>query len=222
MSDAAVLAHSSRWSVFQREATWRLGGDALTREGGEPDAAPLFARVLRFLLRFILPWAVMKIEPGGPARFPYADIVELRLSFEPTRFDKERHRCDITMRDRTRATIWSTHYVSIGEFEDRAATYTPLARALVARIAAANPACVFRAGKRPLAYWAQLLFLLAMFSLLALVILTFGSAGLSGLVWLKLAIIAAFIPLLLRYVHKNRPGRFAADRIPADVLPDPA
>jgi hypothetical protein len=211
--------HSSRWSVFQREATWRLDGDALVREGGEPADAGWFPHAMRTFLRILVPWYVIPIEPGGPARFPFRDIVALRLAFEPTRVDHERHRCDVTMRDGTKVSLWSTHYVSVGEFENRAATYTPLVRELVVHAASANPDCVLRAGKTAFGYWAQLIFLLAMFSLLALVILTFGSGGLSSLVWLKLAIIAGLVPLLIRYARKNRPRRFTPDAIPDDVLP---
>jgi hypothetical protein len=32
--------HSARADMFQREASWRLGPDALEREGGEPADAP--------------------------------------------------------------------------------------------------------------------------------------------------------------------------------------
>jgi hypothetical protein len=215
----AAFLHSSRWSVFQKEATWRLTADALEREGGEPDKAPLVARIARFVLRFIIPWMIMKIEAGGPARFRFADIVEMRLSFAPSRFDAKRHRCDIAMRDGTRATIWSTHYVSVGEFEDRAATYSPLVRALVARVGAANPACDFRVGKPPLGYWLRLIFVLMAFSALAYMIMLVGSAAFSGIVIVKLVIIAAFVPLLVRYINKNRPGRFRPDAIPDDALP---
>jgi hypothetical protein len=215
----AVFTHSSRWSVFQKEATWRLTPEALEREGGEPDKAPLVARVARFVLRFIIPWMIMKIEPGGPARFAFADIVEMRLSFEPSRFDAKRHRCEITLRDRAKVSIWSTHYVSVGEFEDRAATYSPLVRALVAHVGAANPACDFRVGKRPLGYWLRLIFVLTAFSALAYMIMLVGSAAFSGIVIVKLVIIAAFVPLLVRYINKNRPGRFKPEAIPEDALP---
>jgi hypothetical protein len=215
----AMFTHTSRWSVFQREATWRLTADALEREGGEPDKAPLPARIARFVLRFIIPWMIMKIEPGGPARFPFTDIAEIRLAFEPTRFDSQRHRCDITMRDGARVTIWSTHYVSVGEFEDRGETYAALARALIARVAAANPSAVFRAGKSPFTFWRQLVVLLIAFSALIYMIMLVGSAAFSGLVIVKLIIVAAFVPLLLRYIHKNRSGRFRPDAIPEDVLP---
>lgn len=218
-SDDSEPVHISRPNVFQREATWRITPDALTREGGERAKAPLAARLARLLLRIMFPWGVVRIERGGPARFAYADIVELRLSFDPTRFDSKRHRCEITMRDRTRTNIWSTHYVSVGDFEDRGATYAPLARALIARVAAANPHCVFRAGKRPLVYWAEHTFLLAMSTLAVFTVGVLGGSAISELVWVKIGIVITMIPLALVYARKNRPRHFDPSGIPGDILP---
>ena len=217
---ASALTHASRANIFQTEARWRLGADALVREGGERANAPWYAHAARIFLRVIFPWGGIRIEKGGPARFPYAGITELRLSFDPTRFDTNRHRCDIKRND-GRTTIWSTHYVSVGEFEDRAATYTSLVRALVARVAAANPDCAFRAGKRPLVYWAEHTFLLAMSTLAVFVVAAVGGSAISELVWLKIAIVAGMIPLALIYARKNRPRHFDPTTIPADVLPEP-
>lgn len=214
------LAHASRANVFQREATWRLGADALERQGGEPADAPWFAHALRLFLRLIWPWSGIRIDRGGALRLPYAGIAELRLSFDPTRADTRRHRCDVTLRDGERATIWSTHYVSFGAFEDRAATYTPLVRGLAGRAAVANPGCAFRAGKRPLAYWAEHAFLIAMAALLVWVLALVGGSGLSELVLIKLGIVVALIPLALAYARKNRPRRFEPNAIPRGVLPD--
>jgi hypothetical protein len=220
MSATPVPAHMSRANVFQREATWRLGADALEREGGEPADAPWYAHAMRFYLRLLWPWSGIRIDRGGAARFPFRDIVEIRLLFDPTRFDTRRHRCDVTLRDGTRATFWSTHYVSVGEFEDRGASYRPLVRALVARAAAASPRCAFRAGKKPLVYWAEQIFLALMAALLVFVIALVGGSGLSELVLLKLAIVAALVPLALRYARKNRPRGFQPAAIPADALPE--
>jgi hypothetical protein len=51
--------------VLESEATWRLAQDALERlEGNAP------------------PW-----------RLPYDDIAELRLNYDPTRFETNRFRC---------------------------------------------------------------------------------------------------------------------------------
>ncbi len=188
--------HTVRGTYFEREQVWRLEPDAITCEGGGSTRAP-----------------------AGVARFPYADVVELRLSFAPTRFDSQRHRCELRLADGRAATIVSTHFRAVGDFEDRSASYVPLVRSLVARVAAANPACRFEAGRPAAAYWGEHLFLLAMALLLALVLGFAADAALGTLVIVKLAIIACFVPLAVRYARKNRPRRFTPDAIPAEVLP---
>ena len=165
--------------------------------------------------------AGIKIEPGGAARFPYAGITELRLSYDPTRVDTRRHRCDVRCAGGERGTLWSTHFAGVADFEDRAATYTPFVRALVAHVAAANPNCAFRAGTRPLAYWAGQLFLLAMAIVAIWVIAMVGGSALSEVTWGKLCVVLGLIPLAFNYARKNRPRRFEPGAIPADVLPDP-
>src|SRR5262249_5612770 len=129
---AQPLAHRARANAFEREATWRLGAEELQCDRG----------------------------PGE--RFPYAAVVELRLSFDRTRFDTRRHRCDLRLADGRAVALFSTHFAGIADFEDRSITYVPLVRELVARVAAANPGCRFLAGKRPWAYLAQHIFLFAM------------------------------------------------------------
>jgi hypothetical protein len=193
---ADPIVHAARVNAFQPEATWRLGPDALERTSGEPADAK-----------------------RDSARFPYAAIQDLGVCYDPTRFDRARHRCDLRLSDGRTATFYSTHYVSFGEFEDRAATYVPLVRGLIARVAAANPACRFRSGKRPLVYWAEHVFLLAMVALLVSVLALVGGAGLSDLVLVKLGIILGFIPLMIMYTRKNWPRRFDPAAIPADALP---
>jgi hypothetical protein len=119
-------------------------------------------------------------------------------------------------------TIRSTHYRGFADFEDRSATYVPFVRGLAARVAAANPGCRFLAGKRPLVYWAEHIFLLAMILLLVLVLGLVGEVGLSTLVWIKLSIIVAFVPIMILYTRKNWPRRLDPAAIEDDVLPDVA
>ena len=214
-----AITHTARSDMFQRAATWRLGPQALEREGGQPADAPWWAHLMRNGLFILVPWAIRRLEPGGSARFPYASIVELRLCFDPTRFDKARHRCGVRLADGQKASFYSSHFVSVGDFEDRAATYGPLVRGLIARIAAANPGCRFRSGKPPFTYWAELIFLLAMFALLVFVLGLVGGAGLSELVLVKLAIVVSFIPLAIMYTRKNWPWRFDPALIPKEALP---
>jgi hypothetical protein len=115
--------------------------------------------------------------------------------------------------------IQSTHYTGIGSFEDRAATYTPFVRALIARVAAANPSARFRAGRHPVLYWVgSIVGLVAMVALVFMLSERWGDA-----LWIKFAIFLLFIPLLIAHAmgwgRKNWPRRFAPDAIPKDVLP---
>ena len=88
MDNASVpITHRARVNAFQGEAVWALGPDALERTGGEPTKAPMLARISRLYLRILLPFVIESIDAGGPARYPYGAIKELRLCFDPTRFD---------------------------------------------------------------------------------------------------------------------------------------
>jgi hypothetical protein len=188
--------HVVRANALEFEGTWRLLPDALELQGGPTASA------------------------DAVACFPYRDMMELRLSYSPSRIDHNRYRSDIRMRSGRRVAVLSTHYAGIADFEDRSATYVPLVRGLVARVAAENPQVKFRSGKRPLVYFAEHLFLLAMVALLVFVLSITGVTYLSDSSWARVAIIVGFIPLLVLYTRKNWPRTFAPDAIPPDVLPE--
>jgi hypothetical protein len=192
---AGPPSYVARANALEYEAIWRLRPDALELQGG-PTAGP-----------------------DVVMRFPYRDIVGLRLSYAPSRVDHVRYRCDLRMRSGQQVAILSTHYAGIADFEDRAATYAPFVEALIARVAAANSAASFRSGRSPVAYWLEHAFLLAMIALLVLVLSVTGFAPLSESSWAKFFIILASIPLLIVYTRKNWPSRFKPDTIPKDVLP---
>jgi hypothetical protein len=195
MNDAGPPIYVARANVLEYEAIWRLGQHELELQGG-PTAGP-----------------------DVVLRFPDRDIVGVRLSYAPSRVDGARYRCDLTMRSGRRLAILSTHYAGVADFEDRAATYTPFVRALIARVAPANPAARFRSGGTLAGYWTQHLFLLAMVALLVFVLAAIGFAPLSESSWAKFFIILGFIPLMILYSRKNWPRRFTPNAIPQDVLP---
>ena len=153
-------------------------------------------------------------------RYPYGDIREIRLSFAPTRVDRARYRCDFQLKNGTLVAILSTHYAGFADFEDRGATYAPLVRGLIERVAAANPACKFEAGKRPGAYWGEHIFLFLMVLLLVFVIGGVGGASLSTFVLIKLGILVFYIPVMILYSRKNWPRSFDPEPIPVALIPD--
>lgn len=164
--------------------------------------------------------ALERCEPGGRTlAIPLAAVDEIRLTFDPTRFDRVRYRCGIRGRNALRESLVSTSYVSFGTFEDRGRGYAPFVREFVRRAARANPRCRFRAGARPLAYAVQHLFVLAILVLLAVLIAATAGVPPAGLVLVKLAIVAAYVPLSLRHARRNWPRRFDPGNVPRDLLP---
>ena len=191
-----ALTHRARTSILEQETVWRLTPDALERE------------------------QVLKDGKGLTVRYPYQDIREIRLSFAPSRFDRARYRCEFQLKNGTLVSILSTHYAGFASFEDRGASYAPLVRGLIERVAAANPACKFHAGKLPGAYWGEQIFLFLMVLLLVFVIGAVGGASLSTLVLVKLGILVTYIPLMILYTRKNWPRSFDPTAIPPDLIPD--
>lgn len=193
---ADAMTHPVRSSILEKETLWRLMPDALERE------------------------QVLKDGKSLTVRYPYRDIREVRLTFAPTRFDRGRYRCDFQIKNGTLAAILSTHYVGFADFEDRAATYVPLVRGLIERVAVANPACKFEAGKRPGTYWGEHIFLFLMVLLLVFVLGAVGGFSLSHLVMVKLGILVTYIPLMILYTRKNWPRSFDPRVVPDELLPD--
>lgn len=197
LSEAATT-YRVRASALEHPGAWRLLPDALELTGG-PGA-----------------------EPGLVQRFAYRDMVQVRLSYRPSRFDTGRYACGLALRSGQHLTIVSTHYAGVASFEDRAASYTPFVRELIGRIAAANPQARFRGGRHPAAYLAEHGFLLAMIVVLLLVLLEVGVLPFGDIVMVKLGIVLATLPLAFVYARRNWPRTFDPRAIPADVLPMPS
>lgn len=204
MNDAVPPpSYAARARVLDDEAVWRLAPDALELQGGPLDLQDSPAA-----------------GPNGILRFPYRDIVGVRLHYVQTRLnDPGYYCCTLRMRSIQHVEIPSTHVSGIMSCEDRAATYVPFVRALIARVAAANPSARFRAGAHPIRYWlAPIVLLIAMAVLVFMLSEPWGDS-----LWVKFALVLLFIPLLIAHAkgwgRKNWPRRFAPDSIPENVLP---
>jgi hypothetical protein len=185
-----VQTYAARRSTFEKTTVWRLHE------------------------------AAMEIATEGtePIRLAYADILRMRLTYDPTRLSDVRHRCEVTARDGRRFRIVSATYVRLATFESQAAVYVPFVRSLAARIAAANPQAAFLTGKSPPVYYAEQAILAALVVILAVVLFTIG-LPLSDLLFVKLILIATLVPFAVKYAVRNRPGRFDPQAIPDAVLP---
>jgi hypothetical protein len=179
-----------RQHAFEQERLWRVGPDGLSWDGGDKKG-----------------------------HFPFSEIVSIRLSFTPTRFDFARYRCIVTRFNGWREAIVSTSYAGIGSFEDRAPAYARFVRSLVEHAAKANPAIRFEAGESHFRYWGSLALLTGAFALLALVIFSIGFNP-TWLIIVKLAVITFLFPICLKWMGKNRPRAFTPDAIPPQLLPE--
>lgn len=185
-----LIEHRARSSALEPERTWKLTGDTLHA-----------------------------CNRGGPdLTIPLANIREVRLTYEPTRFQTNRYRCHLTHTSGQRTVLQNEHFAGIASFEDRTASYLELLHALIPRTAAANPSCVFKTGTSPMNWWLQAAFLTLCFALLALA-LVFLYTAIGWLVVVKLVILAFLIPVAVRWFRRNRPGTFTPDAIPTGMLP---
>jgi hypothetical protein len=89
---------------------------------------------------------------------------------------------------------------------------------LCRRVAEANPQTRFVRGRDLMPFLLEHGFLIAMLVLLAAVVWAVGGA-LRPLILLKLAILAFYVPYVLKYARTNRPAPFAPRQVPLDVLP---
>ncbi len=178
-----------RQHAFEQERLWRVGPDGLSWDGGDKKG-----------------------------HFPFSEIVAIRLSYTPTRFDFARYRCIVTRFNGWRETIVSTSYAGIGSFEDRAPAYAKFVRSLVTEASKGNPGIRLKAGESNFRYWGNIVLLAGAFTFLALVFLSLGFNP-TWLIIVKLLVIALLLPVCLRWITKNRPRSFAPDAIPEKILP---
>jgi hypothetical protein len=192
-----LITYVTRTSAIETARTFELGADALTVHfhARSPTTSPAPAsEVIRL-----------------------ADIREIRLRYFPTRVQTNRYECIITSRRGRVLKLTNEYYQGIMSFRDESAAYRTFVTALAGRMNACNSTALFLRGRTTAAFILEFGFLGLMFALLALVMLTLGPGG--PLVWVKLAIVACFVPVLVRYARKNVPQPFDPRTVPADILP---
>ncbi len=184
------LEHRVRVSALEKECTWKLDGDTLwMATEGQPDIS-----------------------------IPLAGIASVRLSYDPSRFQSKRFRCHLYNAGGKCATIQSSSYKGIADFEDRGETYASLIHALIPRIASLSPRCTFKTGTSNLNWWAQLILLFGIFSILILIMILLYTA-IGPLVIVKLILVAIMVPVAIRWFMRNKPAAFDPQRIPEKLLP---
>ncbi len=185
-----TLQHTVRVSAFEPERTWKLHGDTLIMATSGQNEIPI----------------------------PLHKISQVRLAFEPTRFQRNRFRCYLYNQSYIAATIQNESYKGIATFEDHSESYTEFLNTLIPRIASLSPNAKFITGTSYLAWIGNAIFITISFSFLLLVLFLMASA-ISPLIILNLLLIAFFIPTLFRWFKRNKPSSFSPHSIPVNLLP---
>lgn len=185
-----VLEHPCRVSVLEREILWRLEGDTLRQ-----------------------------ISEGLPPFAIQLDAIQsIRLLYAPTRFQTGRYACRLELRGGHSLGLQNEHFEGFATFADRSATYRPLVLALIQRRAALGPGCRYLGDTSMVNWILQTAILVGSGLLLAAVFLAFGPSS-NAMIVMKLIIIAAMLPVAIRWVAKNRPRVFDPGHIPDGLLP---
>lgn len=188
------VRYVSRWGAISRgEREWRVEDDALVTRGAS----------------------------GHERRYPWKDIVSVRLCHEPTRARPWRYVFELQPRHNRKIEIDNGHFIGAGAYEDRSSTYTPFVRAALARIAQANPKTQALIGETPKRYFLLLLLALIGLGALAFALVAvrtpFDGAPYANLV--KLAIVLLMLPIFWGWVIRAMPRGVALDAIPERALP---
>jgi len=182
------LQHSARISLIGGETSWELSRQGLV-SGNEQ----------------------------GSVIIPYADIRSLRLiTFAGA--GGTQARAILTTSGHGKHKIGSHHYVSLGNFEDRSATYTPFVRELAHRVADANPRSLFIAGSFGLWLgWGIVCFLVLALAVLVVVAVLEDAPPLFGLIGAVVLVVTAG-PLAMRWAIRNLPKPFDPNSVPDDLI----
>jgi hypothetical protein len=153
--------------------------------------------------------ALVAERPDGVRlELPWADVERVRLRPAPTRFKPGRRLLTLAG-PAAILSIDNMHYDRPGRFEARDKEFAAFAAEAAGRTAAAVPEARFYLGAPGLSYAVQLMLALGGLALAGVAILAFAPAfgGWPLVIVLKLIVLAAFLPLLIRWAVQARPRR---------------
>ena len=151
--------------------------------------------------------------------FPLAAIERITLSFTPKNSARRAFACRVQATDGRWVQFDNLSWKSLIEVERQNGPYDRIVRGLIARVAAANPSLALVGG---IARWRHTVMSALGLAMLAALLGAAIYAATSGSWPLGLAALGlvAYLGFWLReFLGRNRPRRFTADSVPADLLP---
>jgi hypothetical protein len=175
-----------------------------------------YAQEARFEMR---PDHLAVTQGGRSGDFAYRDILMVRLIYKPRNTTNEGYQAKLYRRDRKTVALTNLSWKSLVDLERQDADYAAFVRALVGRIASANPSVVLEAG---FPRWLHAVTTAAgLIAILALIFVGIQALRHGGwpMALMTVAIGLYFCWWTARYLARNRPRRFRADALPPDVMP---
>lgn len=156
---------------------------------------------------------------GRTGRIPFGKVGRVRMSFRPASMQAQRYRTEVWAEDAPKLVILSSSWKSMVEQERLDRPYSTFIAELHRRIGQASAPVRFEKGSHPLLYWPGLaVFVAFALGIAALIVRALLENSLGGA-----ASIAAFLALFLwqsgNFFHRNRPGRYSPDALPAALMP---
>jgi hypothetical protein len=170
--------------------------------------------------RFEMKPDVLAVTQGSRSGdFAYGDITLVRLLYKPRNTTNEGYQAKLYRKDRRTVGLTNLTWKSLVDLDRQDADYTAFVKALILRVAAANPHVILEAG---MPRWLHTLTAVAGgIAMVALVLVGIAALRQGGwpMALMTVAIGAYFVWWTWRYLGRNRPRRFQPDAIPGDVLP---
>lgn len=187
----AEAHYATRNNALTPTVVWKLRGDRLRREDGK----------------------------GPPREVALEDVQAVQLEYAPTRPERNRYRCRITLRNATRLELYNRTYRGVYDFDDTSAAYVEFVQALHAALSKHSPGCRFVSGASAASYAVNVGVLALVVAVLLGALAFFALAGMLWVVLIKILLIVFYLPSAIKWVQRNKPKGYRADAIPADVLP---
>lgn len=186
------VSYATRNNAFTPAVVWTLCGDRLRREDGK----------------------------GRPRETWLRDVRAVQLQYAPTRPERNRYRCRITLSNGTKLEFFNRTYRGVYDFEDTSEAYAKFVTALHAELSRHARDCRFQAGSSAGSYWGNFALLVAICVVVLGALLFFLSAGLFWVAAIKVVLIVFYLPTAIRWLRRSKPQFYIPGSIPTTVLPE--
>ena len=163
------------------------------------------------------PWLRREVSGQPPVVMQLSDLRSIRLEFAPTRPERNRYLCKLTLQAGASYTFFNRTYRGVYDFPETNQEYVAFLTALHAALQRYHAQIQCLAGPGSLSFWLQAAWVGIAFVALAWILLLTGMW--QGVV-LQLFFIAFYTPTLLRWFKRNRHSTYRLHAPPGDLLPE--